>query len=300
MTQQNRKKTILVADDDSIQRELICTYLLRENYRIVTSSNGLKAWAVLKASPEKFDVVLMDRKMPGMGGMDILRRMKRHYELKMVPVIILSGMTEPNDIIEGLQAGVDYYITKPFLKDMLLAIIKTAISGYQTYKSVWKDIRQTTNALSLMRSGEFVFSSPEEVKGLASLLAGMVPNSNSVAIGLWELLINAIEHGNLGITYAEKSELMERDEWLAEINRRMKLPENISKRVVVRFESNEQELRFIIKDEGNGFDWRLFLNPDPERAFDLNGRGIQLARSLSFEKVVYIPPGNKVVAVIKK
>ncbi len=57
---------------------------------------------------------------------------------------------------------------------------------------------------------------------------------------------------------------------------------------------------FEITDEGEGFDWRRFLDFDPERAFAPNGRGIALSRQLSFSSLTYIPPGNRVVVAVPR
>ena len=65
----------------------------------------------------------------------------------------------------------------------------------------------------------------------------------------------------------------------------------------VVFERKERELYFHIRDEGEGFDWRSYLQFDPERAFDTHGRGIALARNLSFARLIYQGRGNEVLAI---
>jgi anti-sigma regulatory factor (Ser/Thr protein kinase) len=128
------------------------------------------------------------------------------------------------------------------------------------------------------------------------MLAGACPDPERVVIGLTELLLNAIEHGNLGITYDEKTRLNTRESWQAEIKARLALPENRNKCVDFRFERLPTEIRFTIRDEGKGFDWRRFIQIDPRRAFDTHGRGIVMARSFSFSSVDYNELGNEVVA----
>lgn len=289
---------LLVADDEPFALSFIFTLLKNEDYQIMAACDGLEAWMLLESSPEAYDAVILDRKMPGLDGMGVLARMRAHEVLKTVPVIFQTSMDDERDILDGFKAGVDYYLTKPYNKDMLLAVVKTAVNNYAVYKSLQQDVRQTIDALRLMTKGSFEFRTMEEARTLASLLAGVSPNSDRTAIGLWELMFNALEHGNLGITYEEKSRLIEKDTWYAEVLRRMALPENAVKKVFVEFEHSENELRFLIRDEGSGFDWESFLELKPERAFEPNGRGIYMARTLSFDRLEYPGAGNEVLAVI--
>ncbi len=289
---------LLVADDEPFALSFIFTLLKNENYRITAACDGVEAWNLLESSPEDYDAVILDRKMPGLDGMGVLARIKTHEVLKMVPVIFQTSMDDERDILEGFKAGVDYYLTKPYNKDILLAVVKTAVSSYAVYKSLLLDVRQTLHALRLMTKGSFEFRTMEEARMLAGLLADISPNPDKTAIGLWELMFNSLEHGNLGITFKEKSRLIEKDTWYLEILRRMALPENAAKKVFVEFEHSEKELRFLIRDQGRGFDWESFMELNPERAFEPNGRGIYMARTLSFDRLEYPGAGNEVSAVI--
>lgn len=292
--------TLLLVDDDPCTLKLISQCLKDEKYIICTSGNGAEAWELLKQTPDKFDAVILDRMMPKMSGMDVLIRMKTHATLKMVPVIFQTGMIHEKDVLEGLQAGVDYYLTKPIHPKILIAVVKTAVNEYAICKSMWKNICNTENALTLMKSGSFEFQIIDEAQALSSLLASLCPEPDKAAVGLWELLINAVEHGNLGITYKEKAHLIETDVWQPELKRRMTLPENALKKVAVNFENSNNDVRFLIQDQGKGFDWKPFMELCFKRAFDPNGRGIHMARTISFDKVEYIGKGNCVMAVINK
>ncbi len=79
--------------------------------------------------------------------------------------------------------------------------------------------------------------------------------------------------------------------------RRQALPDNQAKVVSVTFRRMERDVYFRIRDEGKGFDWESYLQFDPERAFDTHGRGIALARNMSFSRLEYLGSGNEVVAV---
>jgi anti-sigma regulatory factor (Ser/Thr protein kinase) len=135
-----------------------------------------------------------------------------------------------------------------------------------------------------------------EAKELANLLAAAHPDPDRVVVGLTELLVNAVEHGNLGITYAEKASLLGHGDFHAEIERRLALPELASRRVKVTLRRAPGSLSTWIEDEGDGFDWSPYNDYDPERALDPNGHGIAIARGVSFDEVTYHGRGNVVVA----
>jgi anti-sigma regulatory factor (Ser/Thr protein kinase) len=92
--------------------------------------------------------------------------------------------------------------------------------------------------------------------------------------------------------------VMDRRQWLAEVERRMTLPENATKCVYVTVDRDEHSLRFTIKDAGKGFEWARFLDIDPARAFHTHGRGIAMARRLSFDSLEYQGIGNTVIATV--
>ena len=146
----------------------------------------------------------------------------------------------------------------------------------------------------MMNRGRFEFRTLEEGRSLAALLAHVCDNPDHVVLGLTELMVNAVEHGNLGIGYEEKSRLNAFGHWEAEIVSRLDRPEHAKKRVTVEFERSENAVVFAILDEGNGFDWQKYIEISPDRALDSHGRGIAVANSVSFDKIEYRGNGNQV------
>jgi hypothetical protein len=113
-----------------------------------------------------------------------------------------------------------------------------------------------------------------------------------------ELLVNAIEHGNLGLTYTEKSALKKEDRWEEEIRRRLEQAQYRGRRAVVNFFRTSEVVQFSVIDEGDGFKWERYLDFDPDRVFDPNGRGIAMAGKMAFSRLEYRGKGNHVVAEI--
>jgi len=288
---------VLVVDDNALDRALLKIHLQRDGFAPSFATNGAEALHMLESDTDGFDVVLLDRKMPEMNGLEVLARMKEHPRLRMIPVILQTAFSAEQEIIEGIRAGAYYYLTKPYNATMLLTVVRTAAADYAEYKDVRGRLKQGLATLRLLRQATFRIRTLDEARDLGGVLANACPDPSTAVIGLTELLLNAVEHGNLGITYDEKSS-MERKEWQQEVERRLALPENAAKYVDVEVDRSEETIRFTIRDGGKGFDWHSFLEIDPSRAFDTHGRGIAIARRLSFQSLEYAGCGNTVVATV--
>ena len=290
---------ILIVDDNRLDQQLLLAHLGPAEYAVECANDGIEAMEMLRRRPLRFDLVLLDRSMPRMGGMEVLRLIKEEPRLRALPVIMQSATAERDAIIEGLRAGAYYYLTKPYDSETLLAVVATAARDFAEYKRLQHELRQGLGCLTLIESASLVIHTVEEARDTAAVLANACPDPPASVIGLTELLVNAVEHGNLGITYEEKTELNASGGWDAEVRRRMALPENAGKQVLLEMERDADVLSFRIRDDGPGFNWSGFLEVDPKRAFDNHGRGIAIARAMSFDSVEYIGSGNEVIARVK-
>ena len=289
---------VLLVDDDPTYLEIMAEHLEEECYQLDMADDGEKALKLLEGSPEKYDAVLLDRIMPNMGGMEVLAKMKANESLMDVPVIFETAQDAKQEIQEGLEAGAYYYLTKPFEKRTLIAIVKTAVGDRTKNRTLRDNLQKTLGTFSLLQKGVYNLRTLEEADILSTLLAKDCPDPGKVVTGVSELLINAVEHGNLGITYDEKSMLIENGELDAEVEQRLNMPEYSTKVVTLDFEREENEIHFLIKDEGDGFDWGPYLVFDPERAFDTHGRGIAMSNEMSFDSLEYKGKGNEVLATV--
>jgi CheY-like chemotaxis protein/anti-sigma regulatory factor (Ser/Thr protein kinase) len=290
---------VLIVDDNKLDRELLRVHLEQDGYDIEQKVSGQDAWDTLVADPAKFDVVLLDRSMPGMDGLQLMARMKEHPRLRGLPVILQTALTSREHILEGIRAGAYYYLTKPWDRDELLTVVETAAHDHAERKLLQEGVRRGLKVLRQLREAVFFIRTVDDARDLGAVLANCCPDPMNSVIGITELLVNAVEHGNLGITYEEKSSLNADGTWDEEVKRRLALPEHAGKFVEVRFERDENEIRFVIRDQGRGFDFQRFLDVDPLRAFDNHGRGIAMARRLSFDSVEYRGAGNEVVGKVR-
>ncbi len=289
---------VLVVDDEPIGREMLVENLSVEGYRVIEADSGESAWRLITEMPEQFDAILLDRMMPDMDGIEILRRVKSRPDMMHVPVIMQTGMTADADVLEGLQAGAYYYLPKPFSADTLLAIVAAATRDYLSHKELAEEVKRQGSILACLAEARFVFRTPDEARNLATLLANAAPEPARVVLGLSELLLNAIEHGNLGIGYAKKSRLIEENRLQSEIESLLRSPDIGARCAELVIRRSARELSFHITDQGKGFDWHNYLEMSPERAFDTHGRGIAMSRMISFDRIEYFGAGNEVEAVI--
>ncbi len=290
--------SVLVVDDEIFNLELITDYLIESDIDVVCVESGEQALTILHESPNRFSAILLDRMMPGMDGIEVLSHIKSDKKINRLPVIMQTASTGQKNMLEGLNAGAYYYMSKPYDQETLIVIVNTAIRDFQHYVNIQGRLKQSVQTLKMMDKGLFNFKSLEEGKNIAILLANACPDSERVILGLTELIINAVEHGNLGISYEEKSRLNAEGCWESEIENRLASPVYKDKYATVEFSRSDNKITFVITDQGEGFDWREFMKVSPERAFDSHGRGIALANSISFEHVEYLNSGNKVCVTV--
>jgi len=286
----------LIVEDNALNRRLLQGQLEAMGYETLLARDGVEGWQALQRDGASIDVVLLDRRMPNMDGMEVLSRMKASPTLQGLPVIMQTAADSKEEIIEGIKAGVYYYLTKPFEPAVLLSVTASAVADYTRYRSLQRDVEQRTQALGLMQDGRFRFRTVREGRDLAVILASAMPHPQRAVLGLSELMINAVEHGNLAITYDEKSLLLKERRLEQEMAARLAHPDYRRRMVEVEFERQSDRVVVGITDEGAGFDWQKYMEMDPQRVFDTHGRGIALAHDLSFDGLEYRGRGNQVIA----
>ncbi len=286
---------ILLVDDTPANLDALAQALRTERYEILTAEDGEIAWELLDRDPA-FDLVLLDLMMPRLDGMALLRRLKEDSRFRQLPVILQTADTDPERIAEGIRAGAFYYLTKPLNLAVLRSVVRAAVESRQEVQKVEKELAKRARSAELMYRAEFRYRSPEDARALSALLVWAYPDPDRVAVGVWELLVNAVEHGNLEITYAEKTRFLQDRQMLAEVAKRLKLPRFQGRTAVAIFERDSESLTLTVEDEGPGFEWKPYLVLSPDRAFHTHGRGIAMAKAVSFDEVTYEGRGNRVVA----
>src|SRR4030042_1291461 len=115
-------RKILVVDDDPDIRDILKLTLSEENYEILEAKDGEEALKIINTKP--LDLVLLDYKIPKMDGRQVCRLIKKDLLLRHLPIIMVTGKGDINDKVDGIDAGADDYVVKPFEPKELLARIR--------------------------------------------------------------------------------------------------------------------------------------------------------------------------------
>lgn len=289
---------VLVVDDDPNNVEILELYLEDEECTVFTANDGEEALEVLQQHKDEISVILLDRMMPKMDGMQFMEKFKTDPSISSIPVIMQTGAAQKDQVAAGIAAGVYYYLTKPYDQELMLSIVRAAVSNYDELTSIRRELVDYKSRLNMVKECYFEVETFDDINYLVTFLANFYPEPDRVVMGITELLRNAVEHGNLGITYEEKTELVLSNTWEQEIESRHELPENKNKKVLVHYIRDETNIVLYIKDEGEGFDWHSFLDIDPDRATHNHGRGIALAKMISFDDLEYKGCGNELMCSV--
>ena len=118
-------KTVLIVDDEAAIREMISAALQMAGYRCLEADNAQNAHAIVV--DHQPDIILLDWMMPDVSGIELARRLKRETAYADIPIIMLTARSEEDNKIQGLEAGADDYITKPFSPRELIARLKAVL-----------------------------------------------------------------------------------------------------------------------------------------------------------------------------
>ncbi|GMA38693.1 response regulator transcription factor [Mobilicoccus caccae] len=118
-------KRVLVADDDDDIRDLVSFKLGQAGYDVVAVDDGLKAWASM--TEELPALAVLDVMMPGLSGLDVLRKVREDERTRNVPVILLTARSRENDVDTGFASGANDYVVKPFSPRELVHRVSTVL-----------------------------------------------------------------------------------------------------------------------------------------------------------------------------
>jgi two-component system, OmpR family, KDP operon response regulator KdpE len=181
---------VLVADDDPVTTGMLAAVLRRWHLDVMTASDGAEAWTHLQHTPPP--MAILDWEMPAISGPDLCQRVRRDPALAHMHIILLTSRDARSDVVAGLDAGADDYLTKPFSVGELLARIRAAVrrsshtpEGNQTFFA--GPIVVDLSARRVERSGVAVHLTPIEYRLLAILIkhAGKVLTHRHLLKEVW-------------------------------------------------------------------------------------------------------------------
>jgi CheY-like chemotaxis protein/anti-sigma regulatory factor (Ser/Thr protein kinase) len=295
MGQPVRKMKVLVVEDDAFSRQYITSVIRMGDYEVMEARDGSEGLAMFESFAP--DLIFADISMPIMDGLEMLERIRRKSHETIV--VMTTAFGSPEFTLKALRLHANDYLVKPVVpKDILVNLRKYA--NVLAARSVEREVigfilerylkLQLDNRLEVL--GKVADRLMQETEGRIAR-----EDSMGVRLGLLEIIINAIEHGNLGITYADKTEVTQSSGCDINdlVNERAAKEPYCNRRVQIQFQMNREMCEWIIADEGEGFDWQSVPDPnDPANLMSLHGRGILLAR-MNFDEVIYLGRGNQVI-----
>ncbi len=283
---------ILIVEDDPVFLKLTSSILSRKGYLVVIADTARSAQQILENESEKITVVILDWAIPDLSGLELLKWMRKKTKFDSIQVIMQTGMKGPEHIRQGIDAGAYYYLVKPTRPEVLLSTIRSAIRSGNNQKRLASKLKKAENLLELLDEAYFTFKTVDQAELLAVAIANICERFDTAML-VSEILTNAVEHGNLAITYEEKTDLTNNGNLDKEIKRRLADEKYKDRIVKVSLRKEGNSMRLVIEDEGHGFEFEKFLQFDDSRMFDNHGRGIAMANSSL--NVEYLNRGNKVV-----
>ena len=268
-------ESILVVDDEPEAREPLVAMLSAEGYRVLEASDGAQALAVLERDGS-VDLVLTDLDMPGMGGVALLKEIRRSFPA--TGVVVFSGVGQESLVVACLQAGALDYLPKPLSRAVLTVAVRGALRGrhvplsgldVQHGKDGWLELTADSELETVERFRSFV----------ERLAASRMPPAvlEDLSFALSELGRNAVEWGNGG---------------------------RKGRRLALSYCLLEDKVLLKVEDEGEGFSPDEVVDPAEDPIASLSQRrqegkraggfGIHLVRRM-MDEVLYSERGNVVI-----
>jgi YesN/AraC family two-component response regulator len=286
-------KVLLVEDDIPSSRFMVdlITVLGHEVKAAGDGIQGLAAWKEFHP-----DLIISDIRMPNMDGLEFLAKIREADDDVVVVMVTAYGCEEYT--MKALRLRANDYIKKPVRQTDLQTLFKK-YAGIVEARAVQREI------LGLVVTRHFRMQFPNRIDLVHKVADYLIQETGSYVpkkerlglhLALTELLTNAIEHGNLGITYEEKASALDNgfDRLESLYQDRLQDPVRSKRKVTVDFTLREGFLEWRIEDEGQGFDWKAV--PDAlaeENLLSMHGRGILLSR-IQFDEFEFLGPGNAV------
>lgn len=170
------QSTILIVDDEPFNLDLL-EQELDDEYAVVRAENGVEA--LEKAESENPDLILLDIRMPEMDGLEAVRKLRESAKHVTTPVIMLTAQSTTEEKVEGLDAGADDYITKPFDPDDLHARIRSNLRIGRLQRELAEERNELKQALDDLRAAEVQLVHSEKMAGLGKLVAGVAHELNN-------------------------------------------------------------------------------------------------------------------------
>ncbi|SKB14298.1 putative Histidine kinase [Planktothrix sp. PCC 11201] len=190
--EKSQKYKILVVDDEPVNRQVLVNHLSLYQYEITEAASGQEALNLLNQG-WKPDLMLLDVMMPRMTGYEVTRKVRERWQPNELPIVLLTAKNQVSDLVIGLQAGANDYVTKPITKDELIARIKTHCTQAATFLENTRlylelqasEAREREKALQLeqslqdLKTMQLQMVQSEKMASIGQLVAGVAHEINN-------------------------------------------------------------------------------------------------------------------------
>jgi DNA-binding response OmpR family regulator len=297
------KTSILLVDDEPLVREELGGFLEDEGYLVITAKDGEEGLEAFRQHHPH--MVITDARMPRREGLDLARAILQ--ENAHVPITMITGHGSESMAIAALRLGMTDFIKKPVqITDLLAALERMKGSVRQAFERTELGAVLPGKVRLISRTQRYeldndITAIPRFVQILIDdVVAGIDSRRrDGFQLALREIILNAVEHGNLEVSYSEKTEATEMGTLDQLLRERLAVPYLAQRKVSVSATRTQDDVEVIVQDEGKGFDWRKLPDPtDPANLLLSHGRGVLLA-NLSVDSLRFSDKGNKVTLVIR-
>jgi PAS domain S-box-containing protein len=250
---------VLVVEDSPTQAVMLESLLTDEGYEVTVARDGLEALECLKG--KKPSLVISDIVMPNMDGYELCRTIKSDPGLKDIPVILLTALTEPGEVINGLKSGADNFINKPYKSEFLLSQISHILANRELRRSRYFEL-----GIEILFAGEKHYITSDRVQ-IVDLLLSTFENAVVKNRELDEAMgkLNTAHDELKRINEALEEKVLERTAQISHLNDVLRAVRGIN-RLIVRERDPEQLIQeacnTIIQTRGYDAAWVALVDPD--------------------------------------
>ena len=288
--------TVLVVDDSAVDRKLAGALLEKSpGIEVLYADNGNEALEMLKGTPP--NAVLTDLVMPSFDGLDLVANIISNHPL--VPVILMTGEGNEAVAVKALQAGAASYVPKTSLGDLLVETVEHVLE-------VSREEQSHMRLMTCMQRYDCSFKLDNDFAMIPPLVNFLHRSVRSVgvcreqtgvrvSVALEEALNNALFHGNLELSSELREQ--ERSVYMAEVEARRTSEPYRDRKIYVDAVVTTEQARFVIRDEGPGFDPTTLPDPtDPANLEKPSGRGLLLIQTF-MDETTYNATGNELTMI---
>ncbi len=291
-----RELCLVVINSTGSAQGKIDEQLQRLGFGLIHIREDLAALDDLDRYAANADAVLLDWRCEAEKSYQFADALARKCAEVGLPVLTLAASSRAHDIQLALEAGLSNLLSMPCqLADLKAAVETLGRHGRAAQEPASGDM---DDAFTLLDNCRFRFRTPEDVDKLVPLIARMFPRPERAASGIAELMMNAIEHGNLEIGHERKADWVARRVYQNELLKRLHTPPYSTRWAEVIITRRADGVMIVIMDEGCGFCWQNFIGAADERkcASDTEAGGIAKAQRDSFDDIRFNHLGNQVTA----